>query len=65
MMRAASTNRNAIIERSYEPDEGVCARAIESLLKNEAAGPRQAGRLEDEKGVSKNDSLARPQYTQT
>ena len=59
------TRLNVVVERRYEPDKALCTRAVESLLKSKAAEPRQAGRFEDEKDVSRNDSLAHPQYIRT
>ena len=59
-MGKSATKQSPVIERRYQPDEGICARAVEVLLKKKAAPD---GRPEDEKERSKDDSLARTHCT--
>jgi hypothetical protein len=49
MTREASPGRDIVIERSYEPDQDLCALAIESLL-NKRGRLLDKGDLDEPKG---------------
>jgi hypothetical protein len=67
MIREASSKRGAIIQRTYEADERVCAHAVELLLKKPPTRKRTVshapGNGPDDAEESKNDRTTEPEYT--